>query len=194
MEGGWRFDPQSATWARARGGESVPAASSDAPLRLATLNGLHDLELAEVLQHDVRYAAALRELGALDADIIGLNEVTPTFLERLQRETWVRRDYFLSAVLGEACCAQLSTTTRFGNVLLSKTPPLCVEHLGLGPSGWDPTGRGGREAHAATFLVGPSTRLTVVSVSVHLSAAAGGGCSSATHALFCRCTSRPSRC
>merc|ERR1711904_667534 len=83
---GWRYDSCKGGWTL------VPANTQQAShclarqLRLATLNVLHDKELTDVLHHDVRYEAICLELSALDADIIGLNEVTATFLARIQSE------------------------------------------------------------------------------------------------------------
>jgi len=73
----------------------------------------------------VRYDAMFRELAALDADIIGLNEVTCNCLERLLHEDWVRQQYTVSVVPDNACCAHVSTLIAgsFGNLLLSKYIP-----------------------------------------------------------------------
>ena len=102
------------------------------PLRLATLNILHDNSLNDVLQHHIRYESILRELHNLDADVIGLNEVTRSFLERLLRQEWVRSEYVVSVVLDDARCRRISTVLgdgTFGNVLLSRIPPDVVEYV-----------------------------------------------------------------
>ena len=114
--------------------------STGHPLRLATLNVLHDLSQPEVLQHDVRHEAILKELASLDADVIGLNEVTKTLIEKLLKATWVRHRYTLSAVPGDDRCEGLSSVTdgAFGNLLLSRITPesvAYVEQLGDGRHG-----------------------------------------------------------
>jgi endonuclease/exonuclease/phosphatase family metal-dependent hydrolase len=103
------------------------------PLRLATLNCLHDIGNAErllLLQHCVRYDAILRELLEVDADIIGLNEVTVTLLKRLLEEEWVRDNYTASAIPDDGRCSCVSSTvtgsTAFGNLLLSRIKPISV--------------------------------------------------------------------
>ena len=75
--------------------------------------------------------AICRELAALDADVIGLNEVTQTLLQRVLREEWVRRSYTVSAVPDDERCSHLSALVEgaHGNVLLSKIPPVSVEYL-----------------------------------------------------------------
>ena len=85
MSAGWRFSRDDSAWAPVEAEAAAPATPLTWPLRLATLNCLHDLKDADVLQHDVRYAAICDELRALDADVIGLNEVTRTLLERLEQ-------------------------------------------------------------------------------------------------------------
>lgn len=102
------------------------------PLRLATLNCLHDRSQGELLQHKIRHEAICRELVALDADAIGLNEVTRPLLERVLQEEWVRNGYTVSVVPDDTRCSHVSTLLggrSFGNVLLSKIPPLSVEYI-----------------------------------------------------------------
>ena len=116
--GGFRFDDDKSRWVHA----SSEAASDvlGRPLRLATLNCLHDHGDAELLQHERRYDAILRELKTLDADVIGLNEVTRTLLERVLREPWVRRSYTASAIT--------KPESSFGNLLLSRHPILASKN------------------------------------------------------------------
>jgi len=136
------------------------------PLRLATLNCLHDLSLADVLQHEVRHESICQELASLDADIIGLNEVTIPLLERLLREEWIRSRYTASVALDDARCGHISTLIggAFGNLLLSRIRPAYVEYI-------DQPGDG-RQAHVMRLhLRGRGGELLCVSVcSTHLTA------------------------
>ena len=131
MSAGWRFSRDDSAWAPVEAEAAAPATPLTRPLRLATLNCLHDLKDADVLQHDVRYAAICDELRALDADVIGLNEVTSTLLERLLAQPWVRAHYTASAVPEDCRCAHLSAVggTTFGNLLLSRLAPTSVAYL-----------------------------------------------------------------
>jgi len=119
----------------------------------------------------VRYDTICRELAALDADVIGLNEVTASLLERMLREEWVRDGYTASAVPGGVHCSELSTLAAggFGNLLLSRIPPVTVEYVSQPGDG--------RQSHVMSLcLPGPSIgprgakplRLTVSST--HLTA------------------------
>ena len=85
-----------------------------------------DDKSAEALQHQVRQEAIIDELMQLDADVIGLNEVTATFLARLLSEERTRSAYTVSAVLDDPACQELDAVRAkrpgpkeiFGNVLL----------------------------------------------------------------------------
>jgi endonuclease/exonuclease/phosphatase family metal-dependent hydrolase len=130
---GWRYSRDENVWrvVEARAAPSDPVGHGRS-LRLATLNCLHDLTLHEVLQHEVRHGAICRELRSLDADVIGLNEVTRPLLERVLREDWVRNSYTTSVVPDHARCSHVSTVLgggSFGNVLLSRVPPSSVEYI-----------------------------------------------------------------
>ena len=68
------------------------------PLRLVTLNVLYDVPSTEVaLCHEARFDAVCAELCSLDADVIGLNEVTLRFLKKVLGLDWVREAYSVSA-------------------------------------------------------------------------------------------------
>ena len=128
--GGYRYSTEHRCWLVVEAaGASTDPTTLDRPLRLATLNCLHDLSLPDVLQHDVRHESICRELESLDADILGLNEVTAPLLERLLREEWVRRSYTASVAPNDARCAHVTTLTRFGNLLLSRVRPASVEYI-----------------------------------------------------------------
>lgn len=129
--------------------ETAPAetVSLGRQLRAATLNCLHDHSLGEVLQHEVRHNAICQELSALDADVIGLNEVTLSLLDRILQETWVREQYTVSCVPGDPRCSHVSTLLggSFGNLLLSKIQPEFVEYI-------DQPGDG-RQSHVMSFRI-----------------------------------------
>jgi len=140
------------------------------PLRVATLNCLHDLKQDELLQHSVRHDAILAELRALDADAIGLNEVTPTCLERVLREEFVRASYTVSVVPDDPRCSHVSTVlggSALGNVLLSKIPPEFVQYID------QPLTGDGRHSHVMSLCLcdAPGGRpLHVALCSTHLTA------------------------
>ena len=144
----------------------------DRPLRLATLNCLHDLGDAELLQHRVRYDAICRELLALNADVIGLNEVTVTLLKHLLEEEWVRDRYTVSAIPDHGTCSHVSSTVTgggaFGNLLLSRIAPLSVQYVGQLDGGE------GRQSHVMSLcLRGPQSggrRVHIAVASTHLKA------------------------
>ena len=133
------------------------------PLRLATFNCLKDdTHNKDLLRHDLRFAFIFEELKALDADVVGLNEVTRNFLEQSMAEAWIRERYYLSAVLGSPACEHLSSVRgggAFGNLIMSKLPPDSVEYIDNGS---------GRHSHAARFSLG-ARKVTVCST--HLIAA-----------------------
>lgn len=165
--GGWRFSREERRWVFAEPALSTVPATFGRPLRLATLNCLHDQTLPEVLHHEVRHAAICRELRELEADVIGLNEVTRSLLERLLSEPWVRDSYTVSAVPDDERCSHVSAVLDgcFGNMLLSKVAPISVEYLGQPGDG--------RHAHVMTLgLCAPQSRtpLRLSVCSVHLTA------------------------
>ena len=93
----------------------------------------------EVLRHSTRYDHIVdRLLPGLDADIIGLQEVTPPLLQRLQDAEWVRRGYVLSMVIGGPDCPQMfeaHATRGYAIILLSRIAPIESEHLAESLSG-----------------------------------------------------------
>ena len=134
----------------------------DRPLRLATLNVLFDKPSTEaVLLHEARFDAICAELSSLDADIIGLNEVTLRFTQKLLSLNWVRETYVVSAVPGDRQCQDLAAVRgppSFGNLLLSRIPLLSLEYIPLRR----------REVHVAALEVSrgaglPPLRLAVAS-------------------------------
>lgn len=143
---GWRFSREHGEW-QAVPSPSTPASLTDRrPLRFATLNVLHDNAQPELLQHDIRQDAICAELASVQPDVIGLNEVTQRLLERLLREDWVRDGYTVSAVPGDVRCSHVTTVQGpFGNLLLSKIPPVSVAYV-------EQPGDG-RHSHVMTLLL-----------------------------------------
>ena len=133
---GWRFSRNTGKWTHveAAAASTQPAAPLQRPLKLATLNCLFDIgydkEMDEVLQHKIRQEAICRELETLDADVVGLNEVTRTLAERVLNEEWVRRSYTVDLVLDDERCAHVSSLSgKCGKMMLSKIPPASVEYI-----------------------------------------------------------------
>lgn len=62
-----------------------------------------------------RCQALLQILGNCNADIIGLQEVTPSFLEEILEQEWVRDSYYISDITGV-------TIQPYGILLLSRLP------------------------------------------------------------------------
>ena len=166
---GWKYSHDHGQWTFIEADDTVEPLPLERSLRLATLNCLHDNSQPELLQHGIRHEAILRELASLDADVIGLNEVTKTLLERILQAPWVRRSYTVSAVPEDARCEGLGCVTAgaFGNLLLSKIAPVSVvyvEQLG-----------DGRHGHAMSFCLsdpqGGDQPLHVTVCAAHLTAA-----------------------
>jgi len=136
MGAGWEFNSDAGRWELIEVRADTKPAVLNTPLRLATLNVLFDMKLPggeptlpDVLRHDLRYESICRELGSLEAHVIGLNEVTPTMLEKLLQEDWVRQRYRVSVVPHDSRCKDLAAVRGFGNVLLSQLPVVSVEHI-----------------------------------------------------------------
>ena len=81
MGAGWRYSGDLKRWVCAPR-ISSSSVTLDRPLSLATLNCLHDLGNFNLLNHPVRHESIMRELSALDCDVIGLNEVMGASLWR----------------------------------------------------------------------------------------------------------------
>ena len=99
----------------------------------------------------------------MDADVVGLNEVTRNFINQAMAEAWIREGYYLSAVVGSPSCEHLSSVRgggAFGNLLMSKLPPHSLKYIDNGS---------GRHRHAAQFSFGDAHKVTVCST--HLTAA-----------------------
>ena len=64
----------------------------------------------------VRASKIIQYLKVLNADIIGLQEVTPKFLQKLVKYNWVKDNYYLSEITGRSFCG-------YGNILMTKLQP-----------------------------------------------------------------------
>ncbi|MEZ6187395.1 MAG: RNA repair domain-containing protein [Planctomycetota bacterium] len=87
------------------------------PLSVLSYNVLFERFRAEHLRTAERRPAQLALLGAQQADLIALQEVTPPYLEALLAEPWVQRDYWVSAGPGS------EVVEPNGQVLLSRVAP-----------------------------------------------------------------------
>lgn len=119
----YRFDPKSSAWVEASPPpvsppEALPALTE---LTVASFNVLFDLYEPELLDTGRRTPAAISLLRSIDADIIALQEVTPSFLHALLDTPWIREHFFLSD--GPAA----TTVTPYGVVLLSRFPFASLE-------------------------------------------------------------------
>jgi endonuclease/exonuclease/phosphatase family metal-dependent hydrolase len=98
-------------------------------IKMVTYNVLYPKAKGDVnstiydLTHpNIRYPYQFVMLQGLDADIIGLNEVTTEYYDAIVAQDWVRRDYFV-------CDSIDRKGNVFGNMLLSKYPFKSVHHL-----------------------------------------------------------------
>lgn len=103
----YEYQDDSGTWCEAET-EAAPIALHS--LRVATFNVWFDS-----YEQAVRRRAVLDILESESPDIIALEEVTPSFLDGLLSEPWVRAHYAISRVW-------LDPTVRYDVVMLSKLP------------------------------------------------------------------------
>jgi len=111
-----RFDPSRQAWSLVE-----PQRHNLTPdhLRVVTFNtwfGDHHTK--------ARYTALLDILRHTDADIIGLQEVTPELLALILEQDWIRQNYLCSDVLGVTCGS-------YGVLLLSRWPVEAMAHVML---------------------------------------------------------------
>ncbi|WP_375744145.1 RNA repair domain-containing protein [Corallococcus interemptor] len=111
----WRYDAGLGSWTQASLEPERPLPAATA-LTVATFNVLFDLYDAHLLATERRTPAALALLRETHADVIALQEVTPSFLKALLAEPWVREQCWLS----DGPSAR--TVTPYGQVLLSRVP------------------------------------------------------------------------
>lgn len=113
---GIALDPWSwseGAWIR---GASQEAPGAPRPLRLLTWNLLFDRFSPERIQSAQRLPVQLRLLEESEADLIALQEVTPSFYAALLEEPWVRERYWVSE--GPAA----ATLDPSGQAILSRLP------------------------------------------------------------------------
>eukprot|EP01129_Flabellula_baltica_P007065 TRINITY_DN2712_c0_g1_i2.p1 TRINITY_DN2712_c0_g1~~TRINITY_DN2712_c0_g1_i2.p1 ORF type:complete len:416 (-),score=98.65 TRINITY_DN2712_c0_g1_i2:428-1675(-) len=97
---------------------AIPSENIDVEsLKVITWNILFDIYDKELIHTEERYPRILELLSSIDADIIGLEEVTQKFLVMILREKWVQENYYVSESF------QYGTTIKpYGQLLLSKIP------------------------------------------------------------------------
>jgi poly(A) polymerase Pap1/uncharacterized protein (UPF0248 family)/2'-5' RNA ligase/endonuclease/exonuclease/phosphatase family metal-dependent hydrolase len=86
-------------------------------LTVVSYNVLFDIYDQEKIYTKERIPKIFEELKNTNADIIGLEEMTPTFVRALLSQDWVRQHYYVS---DNGSCDSLSE--KYGQVLLSKFP------------------------------------------------------------------------
>uniref|UniRef100_A0A7S1JGB0 C2H2-type domain-containing protein n=1 Tax=Eutreptiella gymnastica TaxID=73025 RepID=A0A7S1JGB0_9EUGL len=89
-------------------------------ISMVTFNILFDFYYQDQIFSPQRYNAVLESLCETEADIIGLQEVTPLFVEMLMQQPWLQRSYFVSEVSSVAI-------QPFGQVILSRIPLVSVQ-------------------------------------------------------------------
>jgi len=82
-----------------------------------------------VVRSPERFLKEMQVLEEINADIIGLNEVTGPFLKLLQEQPWVRKNYFLSDILSSKgtesknrSVFSVASHEPMGNLILSRYP------------------------------------------------------------------------
>jgi tyrosyl-DNA phosphodiesterase 2 len=103
-----RFDREQGRWAPAEAGRDLDAATLTCLSYNVWFSGIAFEERAEAL---------LRILRSSRADVIGLQEVTPAFLDMLLAQRWVQERYALSDSTG-------ALVSPYGTLLLSRVQPL----------------------------------------------------------------------
>lgn len=98
-------------------------------LTIATFNVLFDIYQPELLFSDERRLKLIAELQALDADIIGLQEVTQPLIRELMSVPWIRAHYYLTDVARED--QPSPTVFPYGQIILAKHPfrPIFHEYV-----------------------------------------------------------------
>ncbi|MCJ8280840.1 MAG: RNA repair domain-containing protein [Rivularia sp. ALOHA_DT_140] len=89
---------------------------------IASFNILCDIYEKDKIQTEKRLPVIVEELRQCDADIIGIQEATPDFVNYILAQDWVRDFYYVS----ESSTAEKNQS--FGNLLLSRLPFTLVEH------------------------------------------------------------------
>jgi endonuclease/exonuclease/phosphatase family metal-dependent hydrolase len=124
----YRFDKTSNQWVQCDE-DQIPQVELPKTIRLATHNVLKSVNaLFElVINSKKRFAKQYTLLEELDADVIGLNEVTPLYLQGIMELDWVREKYYLSDVTSDNAKFSANGSVYYsgssmGNLILSKYP------------------------------------------------------------------------
>ncbi|MBZ5713880.1 RNA repair domain-containing protein [Nannocystis pusilla] len=120
----WRYEPTRGAWLPVAAAGLAEARVES--LQVATYNVLFDLYEPEQLYSERRTPACLELLRERDADVIALQEVTPTLWAALLAAPWVQANYHVS----EGPDAE--GLVPYGQVLLSRWP-LAVEVHAFSP-------------------------------------------------------------
>lgn len=115
-----RFDAVRGAWVVA--GDGAPAGAPVEMLQVATYNVLFDLYETEKIYSERRVQECLALLRAREADVIALQEVTPTLWAALLAEPWVREGYYVSSG------PEGEELLPYGQALLSRWPLALEEH------------------------------------------------------------------
>lgn len=98
------------------GAAASSASGAGDELNVITYNVLFEFYEADKIFTSERRRALFRLLGASGADIIGLQEVSPSFVEQLLLEDWVRARYYVS----DTVHTKTFLGDRSGQLVLSK--------------------------------------------------------------------------
>jgi poly(A) polymerase len=109
-----RFDARGQKWVPLSG--PVPDREPPAALTVVTYNVLFNLHDAARFDTPERRGALLRQLKRANADLIALQEVTPSLLAEVLAQGWVRERYVASD------SPEAETVTPYGLLLLSRVP------------------------------------------------------------------------
>jgi poly(A) polymerase len=113
----YRYENLSNTWDIYSGDETIADGLVRAEqIQFATYNVLFDLYHKDLVQTDKRLPHISALLERCQADIIGLQEVTPQSLEYILRQPWITEQYFISAG------PDSDLVKPYGQVLLSRFP------------------------------------------------------------------------
>eukprot|EP01080_Neovahlkampfia_damariscottae_P007542 gene7542-11866_t len=84
-------------------------------ISILTFNILFDLYDKDLIYTEKRIPIILKHFSILNADIIGLQEVTSPFLQELLKDEFIQKNYYISDIKG-------NTVDPFGQLLLTKIP------------------------------------------------------------------------
>lgn len=114
----YRFEVGSFQWEQVEAAPPSAVLTSIKNLKLMSLNVLYELHDPDIVLPYNRWPYLIDFLENSDADIIALQEVTPCFLSILERQNWVRENYFLTDISNQA-----ETIRPYGQIFLSKFQP-----------------------------------------------------------------------